>query len=183
MSYKPRKCKLQNWKTGKIIEAKSISEFCRLAGLSKNDKFHLTPVLDAKPQRYSFKGWHIPRNDNFNFKDIHGNEYKVKNVIKFALENGIHLSKLFDLIDDKISIYNGLFLKERPQLFKKRSKLRIEIERNGVKLSNISQSKLANIIHIDRANISNLVYGKYHQAKGWKLSNLTEIPNTKKLFI
>lgn len=72
-----RSCTLEHSKTGKVIKADSIVQFCEQAKLDGNARYHITPVLNG--DRTTYKGWCLPDflNQSLNLKDIYGNQYEM----------------------------------------------------------------------------------------------------------
>lgn len=70
---KGRPIVMQHIRTGRIISAPSIAEFCRKARLNRNARFHFDNVL--KGHRLSHLGWGLPTtlNEQLHLKDPYGN--------------------------------------------------------------------------------------------------------------
>jgi hypothetical protein len=105
-----RKCLLVNKQTEQIISADSISDFCKKAKLLKNDKFHITPILNG--DRPSHKHWVLPSvfYKKICLKDIYGNIYK-DSIRNFIFKNGLTFQFIWKLINNKKMVSNGLMLK------------------------------------------------------------------------
>lgn len=106
------KCELINIYTNKIIKAKSVTEFCKLAKLNQiNDKIHLYPLL--REERLERKGWCLPKycNTYLELKDIYGNIYKgkIKDLVK---KYKVPPTTLWKLLINKKKINRGLYLNE-----------------------------------------------------------------------
>lgn len=110
-----RQCEMINIKTGKIILAKSVFEFCKTARLNGNDKFHIHPVLEG--ERLHHKNWTTKEtfdklNTLYGFKDIYGNSYQYS-LLELKNSGFASLGILLKLIEGKRNSYKGLFLSDR----------------------------------------------------------------------
>lgn len=93
----PRVCKLKNLYSGRLINASSITEFCRKAGfVGSNSKYHITPVLDGK--RMSYKGWFVPStlDKPLALKDVFGNYYdtNIQEILRRKKLSSIAIKRL-----------------------------------------------------------------------------------------
>lgn len=172
---KKRKVKLQNYKTGEIVEANSICEFCEKVGLRGNHKFHITPVLDG--ERFHHFGWALPSDldEEIILEDIHGHEYRIKNLIHFCKEHGIGIRRLKKLIGGEITHFNGLYIKgKRPANIKPETrKFIVSFEKNGnvIKTENIAAT--SRMIHIGKYTLYSIAKGKQSKSRGgWKVKSI-----------
>jgi hypothetical protein len=168
-----RPCKLVNYKTGQIINAESIVDFCKEAGLNGNDVYHLTPILDGK--RLHHKKWCLPEilNKKIELKDVYGNFYSgtIKDLMN---KYKVPFIRLFKLLNGSKENCNGLMLKDKkikyiplkPYAIKN---YQIKTPNNKI-LSGRTLRLLANRTNggISYGRIAHLVHGKADIAKGYK---------------
>lgn len=151
----------------KLVSSFSISDFCKKVGLNDNSKFHITPILQGK--RFHHKGWHLPFDINVILVDIHGHEYKVNNFWDFSKKYKINPMHLKNLINGKIKLFRGLFLKNnrpdniRPQLFK--YECTFENNDNQIKGTNITE--IGRLLNSERSGFAKLSLGVLSNHKGW----------------
>ena len=167
----PRLCKLFNIKTGKHIEAGSITEFCEIANLFGSDKYHITPILDGK--RIIHKGWvneksWIKLNEVMEWVDIYGNEHKlslleIKN--RFMIKAiGASIAKFVK--NEKICL-RGLWLKDSAHNFilKKPFKVKKYISYKGnQKYVGKTINELCDKVKIP--SFASVIYGLRESSKG-----------------
>lgn len=182
MSYKPRYTKLYNLYTKETIEAESMGEFCRKAGLNGNDKYHINPILDGV--RLHHKGWVLP--DFIETKeticDIYGNEYKFEDVIDVYKRNKLGINSIKKLIDGKIDFYKGLFIKSNKPLFKKKTKLRFIFEKDEKRISSSNISALSRKFGVNSPrHFYSAINGERNSCYGYKLKKIESFIPKKKL--
>lgn len=77
---------MENIKTGRVIDASSLSEFCRIANLNGSDRYHITPVVYRPQNRMYGSGFRLHHKNWYNqnllnrvleLKDCYGNNYVV----------------------------------------------------------------------------------------------------------
>jgi hypothetical protein len=175
---KTRACNLINLETGQVVRAKSITAFCKAAGLvDGNDKLHITPILNE--ERFHHKNWCLPKyyNTYLELKDIYGNIYKGK-LSDFILRYKVSPRNLWNLLKERKVIANGLMLAKTelggisPKPYK--------IKRYAFSTPNqkeISGNTITSIHNQLRDSVSYktllmLVNGQAYQASGYKVKSL-----------
>ena len=112
---KAKPIELINLKTGQVIKAKSITEFCRKAQLykrAKNAKYHLTFCLRGK---YGFyKNWaKIETYDRLNtlvsLKDSNGNLYQFSGM-ELAKKLKRRYVSVLKFLSGSVTCFRGLYL-------------------------------------------------------------------------
>lgn len=171
---KPKKIKLQNYKSGRVIESESITEFVRVAGLKKIDKYHFTAVLNG--DRLHHKGWHLPSDKKYLISDIYGNEYLVNNILLFCKTHNLSTGKIRQLVNFEIPDYNGLFMAgANPPIFEPRKILQYEFKNGDQKVKSETISEAGQEIGISPGPLYKISHGLQSQTQnGWRLTKITE---------
>lgn len=175
MSTKIRKTHLVNFNTGEEIQTNSISEFCRRANLNKNDKYHMTPVLDG--ERLTHKGWVLPSllNNRTIICDLNGKEYSIRELLRIKKQFSLTVTSLNKLLSGEISIYKGLHLKYGDAKFvvPKKYEYTFSNGESTIKVKNVSAA--GRMFHRERSNFSHCIRGKIDSAFGYKLVGVNEL--------
>lgn len=179
-----RHVNLINFKTKQAIQAKSITEFCKLAKLNGNDMFHLTPILDGK--RLHHKCWCLPATMEKNciIMDIYGNEYKLFNLLEFSQKYSLRSTMLAKLVDGKIDTYRGLYLKGTDIKFRKPIKYKYTFNKGNIEVQAINLAALSRKFHVKSPhNFYKLVHGHTSHAYGYKVKDIEPFIPDKKILI
>lgn len=178
---KPKTVKLQNYRSGRIIEAPSITEFCRLAGLKQIDKYHFTAIL--KGERLHHKGWQLPKNEEFLIFDIYGNEYHITNLLRFCHDHHLNTGKMHKLVKNEITNYNGLYMSgTKPPIFKPRKIYSYEFSNGDEKIKTNIIQKAAFQAGVSPSCLYSLISGRRSKLKtGWELIKVSSKDYTGKI--
>lgn len=176
-----RKCYLVNYKTGKKINSKSVTSFCKLAGLNKVDKnatIHIYSILNEK--RFEHLGWCLPKYYymQVKLKDIYGNIYSGK-IYELAKNFNISERQIYKLVTKRKLVINGISLLETECLYSPLNPLKLINVKLMTPNNRIIRGKtiksLNRQIGIDNVSyrsLLDLIHGKSLNVKGYNVIDL-----------
>lgn len=181
---KKRFIHLCNFVTGESVSAQSVVDFCKKVGFKKNERYHLTPILEGK--EISFKNWVLPETYKFlstklDLIDIFGNEYCLTPL---EVMNKIGKKRNFSgdfgsFVRGKIKSIKGLHIKGSQTVFTKPlDKIQeIVLEKDGVQISAGSKAEASKKIGISRRSLIDMSYGRKEKTKDWRIKDIKMVEN------
>ncbi len=175
-SRKGRTVRLQNFRTLRVIKARSMGEFCRKAGLNGTDKYHIWPVLEGK--RTHHKGWGLPKtlNKRLTVRDVYGNSADV--TVGQAIDRKLFGPCSIRRMNEGTTVLGGLRLASAPvnpyvipprSYRVKRITLR---DTNGLLITGSSNQEVAKKAALSEVAVSNLRTGRISSIYGVTLHSI-----------
>lgn len=174
-------CNLTNIETGESIRCKSVTSFCKKAGLFKidrNAKVHVYPII--KGLRFSYFGWCLTSmyRKHVKLKDMYGNVYSGRLGLIIDSFN-VPYCRVFKLITGRKKIINGLSLYETeinhiPPKNKKVIKYTLNTP-NGKSLSGktiVSLERQIGRHNLTRESIHRLIHGHSFNVKDYTVEEI-----------
>jgi hypothetical protein len=165
--------KITNWKNGKTILLRKLSDATKILGWSQNDLIHFYPVL--RGERFT-NGDYCLHQDLKNktykiYSPIHKKVICLKNWVKFAKTYGMHPLKLKKLLDEEFIFYKGFYyLKNKDKIPKNKI---IWLKKDGIDYECWNAREFSEKYKIKAHAIFDLARGKIGETKcGWKLSEI-----------
>lgn len=166
-----RPIRLQNYRSRRIVEADSITEFCKKVRLKSVDKYHFTAILNG--ERLHHKGWHLPYEEEHIICDIYGNHYPLDNLVDFARRHKLHITRLQKLINQEIPHYNGLYLLgQEPPPHLPKPIHHLYFSNKDKKFNKTRVVEVADNIGTSPTNVYQMLRGEKSHVKGWKLDKI-----------
>jgi hypothetical protein len=164
--------KLLNYKTGRIIEAKTVTQLSKKLNLEDGDRCNLYKLLKGTMVRMG--DYCLPEEIKKSHKIVtpEGHTIIVKNWVKLAEKRGLRVARFKKLISGEIIYYKGFYLKYNEGIVPKSFKrvCIFEVDGEEAEVSNVKEFAKNN--NLSKQTLYNLISGFTSDSKAAKLKGI-----------